>query len=74
MQYAKGYVGGRWLASDPNGDPLMFTVEIRGANETEWKLLRDKLAERYYSWDSTAFPARHDRPRECVQLEFRVGR
>ena len=56
MQYAKGYVGGRWLASDPNGDALMFTVEIRGANETEWKLLRDKLAERYYSWDSTAFP------------------
>jgi len=56
LQFAKGYVGARWLASDPNGDPLIFTVEIRGANETEWKLLRDKLAERYYSWDSTAFP------------------
>jgi sugar lactone lactonase YvrE len=56
MQYAKGYVGARWLATDPNGDTLMFTVEIRGANETEWKLLRDRLAERYYSWDSTAFP------------------
>jgi len=56
MQYARGYVGARWLASDPNGDNLVFTVEIRGANETEWKLLRDKLAERYYSWDSTAFP------------------
>jgi len=55
MQYAKGYAGARWLASDPNGDPLMFTVEIRGVNETAWKLLRDKLAERYYSWDSTAF-------------------
>ena len=56
MTYAKGWVGARWLASDPNGDPLVFTVEIRGANETEWKLLREKLAERYYSWDSTAFP------------------
>jgi len=56
LQFAKVYVGARWLASDPNGDPLIFTVEIRGANETEWKLLRDKLAERYYSWDSTAFP------------------
>ncbi len=21
-----------------------------------WKLLRDKIRERYYSWDSTAFP------------------
>lgn len=56
MTYAKGYVGARWLASDPNGDALAFTVEIRGAKETEWKLLRDKLAEHYYSWDSSAFP------------------
>jgi sugar lactone lactonase YvrE len=56
MQFAKGYVGARWLASDPNGDPLVFTIEIRGANEKEWKLLKDKVAERYYSWDSTAFP------------------
>ena len=56
MQLAKGCVGARWLASDPNGDPLMFTVEIRGTSETEWKLLKDKVAEKYYSWDSTAFP------------------
>ena len=56
LQYAKGHVGARWLAIDPNSDPLIFTVEIRGEGETEWKLLCDKLAERYYSWDSTAFP------------------
>ena len=56
MQLAKGWVGARWLASDPNGDPLVFKVEIRGENEKEWKPLKDKLAERYYSWDSTAFP------------------
>jgi hypothetical protein len=31
-------------------------VEIRGASETEWKLLRDNVTERYLSWDSTAFP------------------
>ena len=56
MTYAKGWVGARWLASDPNGDSLVFTVEIRGEKETEWKLLRDRISERYYSWDSTAFP------------------
>src|SRR5262249_31438013 len=50
MQYAKGYVGARWLASDPNGDSLINTVEIRGANETEWKLLKDKVTEKYFSW------------------------
>jgi sugar lactone lactonase YvrE len=56
MQLAKGYVGARWVASDPNGDPLIYTVEIRGANETEWKPLKDKVSEKYLSWDSTAFP------------------
>ena len=56
MQYAKGWVGARWAASDPNGDPLVFTVEIKGVGETEWKLLKDKVNEKYISWDSTAFP------------------
>ena len=56
MQFAKGYVGARWLASDPNGDTMIYTVEIRGANETEWKPLKEKVAEKYFSWDSTAFP------------------
>jgi hypothetical protein len=31
-------------------------VEIRGVNETAWKLLKDKVKEKYISWDSTAFP------------------
>jgi hypothetical protein len=35
---------------------MVYTVEIRGANEAEWKLLKDKVAEKYLSWDSTAFP------------------
>jgi sugar lactone lactonase YvrE len=56
MQFAKGHLGARWLASDPNGDTLLFTVEIKGENETEWKPLKDKLTEKYLSWDSTAFP------------------
>jgi hypothetical protein len=56
MTYAKGSIGVRWLANDDNGDSMLFKVEIRGANESAWKLLRDKIREHYYSWDSTAFP------------------
>ncbi len=56
MSYAKGYIGARWSASDDNGDALLSSVYIRGVKETEWKLLKDKLHERYWSWDSTAFP------------------
>ncbi|MBZ5592094.1 MAG: hypothetical protein LAP39_07650 [Acidobacteriia bacterium] len=56
LQYAKGAIGARWVAVDDNGDSLIYTVEIRGAGETEWKLLKDKVREKHTSWDSTAFP------------------
>jgi hypothetical protein len=44
------------LASDPNGDDLLFKVEIRGVQEQEWKLLRDNVKERVLSWESNTFP------------------
>jgi hypothetical protein len=56
MTWSKGQVGARWQASDDNGDSLVYRVEIRGVNETGWKLVRDKVYENYLSWDSTAFP------------------
>jgi sugar lactone lactonase YvrE len=56
MTYAKGQIGARWIASDENGDTLIYTVHIRGVKETGWKLLRDKVREKYLSWDSTAYP------------------
>lgn len=56
MPYAKGSIGARWTASDENGDSMVFTVQIRGEKESEWKPLEEKLNERRFSWDSTAFP------------------
>ncbi|MEO8049993.1 MAG: hypothetical protein ABI833_06210 [Acidobacteriota bacterium] len=56
VTWAKGYFGARWLASDDNGDTLLFNIEIRGEHETTWKPLHENLRERYYSWDSTAYP------------------
>ncbi len=56
VSWAKGFIGARWLAQDDNGDTLLFTAEIRGVNETGWKLIHDKIRENYVSWDSTAFP------------------
>jgi outer membrane protein assembly factor BamB len=55
LTFTKGQIGARWLAEDDNSDALQFKIEIRGANETAWQLLRDKVRERYLSWDSTAF-------------------
>ena len=56
MQYAKGMGGARWAVTDPNGDELMYKVEIRGIQEREWKLLKDKLTDKLLSWDTTGFP------------------
>ena len=56
MQYAKGYIGARWLATDQNGDAMTYTVEIRGAGEKEWKLLKDKIREKHLSWEATGLP------------------
>lgn len=49
-------MGVRWIAEDDNGDSLSFKVEIRGINETEWKLVGDKIREHYFSWDSSTLP------------------
>ncbi|MCE5310173.1 MAG: hypothetical protein LLG20_21270 [Acidobacteriales bacterium] len=56
LQYAKGFIGARWAARDENGDDLTAKVEIRGVAETEWKLLKEKITDKHYTWDSTAFP------------------
>ena len=55
LQYDKGQLGARWAASDENGDGLLYRAEIRGVQESEWRLLKDKIKEKYVSWDSTAF-------------------
>jgi len=56
VNYAKGSIGARWLVLDDNGDTLEYKLEIKGVNEITWKPLKDKLRDRAYSWDATAFP------------------
>ncbi|HYZ86232.1 MAG TPA: hypothetical protein VE621_17605, partial [Bryobacteraceae bacterium] len=56
MTLARYFIGARWTASDPNNDELEYTVLIRGEREREWKTLKEKIREKYISWDSSAFP------------------
>lgn len=53
---SKGQLGVRWLPYDENGDSMLFKLEIRGVNESSWKLLKDKVRETYTNWDSAPFP------------------
>jgi len=52
----KGYQSVVWTAHDDNEDELRYAVYFRGENEKEWKLLKDNLEQKFYSWDTTTFP------------------
>ncbi|MGC2830166.1 MAG: hypothetical protein WB627_10530 [Candidatus Acidiferrum sp.] len=52
----KGYQSVLWSAHDENDDDLLYSVYYRGENEHEWKLLKDKLDQKFYSWDTTTLP------------------
>jgi outer membrane protein assembly factor BamB len=55
-QKDKSSVTARWLAHDDNGDDLMFAVWYRGVGETNWRLLKDQIRDRYYSFDASLLP------------------
>jgi hypothetical protein len=46
----------RWSAHDDNGDELIFDVYVRGDGEKNWRLLRPRVTERFYSFDSIRLP------------------
>jgi hypothetical protein len=52
----KGYQSVLWSAHDDNDDELQYAVYFRGENEHDWKLLKDKLEQKFYSWDTTTMP------------------
>jgi hypothetical protein len=52
----RGSITVRWSAHDENDDDLLFAVYYRGTNEQRWKLLKDKVTDRYYSFDSGLMP------------------
>jgi outer membrane protein assembly factor BamB len=52
----KGYQSVLWSAHDDNEDELRYAVYFRGENEREWKLLKDNLEQKFYSWDTTTLP------------------
>jgi WD40 repeat protein len=49
-------ISARWVAHDDNDDELVYSVYYRGDNETQWKLLKDKINEKYFTWDAGLFP------------------
>jgi sugar lactone lactonase YvrE len=52
----KGWQSVLWSAHDDNDDDLRYAVYFRGEGEKEWKLLKDKIEQRFYAFDTTSLP------------------
>jgi len=52
----KHYIAVRWRAHDANDDQLSYAVYYRGDGETQWKVLREDLYERYANLEADLFP------------------
>jgi hypothetical protein len=46
----------RWAAHDDNGDDLIYSLFLRGDGEKVWRLLKDQITDRFYSFDATLIP------------------
>jgi hypothetical protein len=58
LQASKDRTGitARWAAHDDNGDDLIYSLYLRGDGETVWRLLKDQITDKAYSFDSTLIP------------------
>ena len=52
----KGMQAVLWSARDENEDELSYTLYFRGEREQAWKLLKDKVEQKFYGWDTTTMP------------------
>jgi len=52
----RGYQSVLWSAHDDNDDDLVFTIYYRGEGEKSWRVLKDKVTQKFYSWDTTTMP------------------
>ncbi len=46
----------RWAAHDDNGDDLIYSLYLRGDGEHVWRLLKNDLTDKAYSFDATLVP------------------
>lgn len=52
----RGWESVLWTAHDDNDDTLTYSIYYRGEGEKNWRLLKDKISDQYYSWDTSTMP------------------
>jgi len=46
----------RWAAHDDDGDDLTYSLYLRGDGEKVWRLLKDNITDKDYTFDATLIP------------------
>jgi hypothetical protein len=46
----------RWAAHDDNGDDLIYSLYLRGDGEKVWRLLKDQITDKFYTFDAALIP------------------
>ena len=49
-------IGVKWSVHDDNDDQMVYSVYYRGDGETRWLLLKDNVADKFYSFDASLLP------------------
>jgi len=52
----KGFQMLTWEAEDENGDNLLFSIQIRREDESQWRVLKEKWTDTVYTFDTISFP------------------
>ncbi len=54
--FARGLRTVQWKATDPNGDPLRFRVDVRAEPSGDWIKVDEDLDGTAFTWDTQALP------------------
>ncbi|HEY6465168.1 MAG TPA: hypothetical protein VIY69_04200 [Candidatus Acidoferrales bacterium] len=52
----RGWESVLWSTHDDNDDTLTYSIYYRSEGENNWRLLKDKISDEYYSWDTSTMP------------------
>jgi hypothetical protein len=55
-QHDSDSIGVKWTVHDDNDDQMVYSIYYRGDGEKRWLLLKDKITDKFYSFDASLLP------------------
>ena len=55
-QHDSDSIGVKWTVHDDNDDQMAYSIHYRGDGEQRWLLLKDKITDKFYSFDASLLP------------------